>query len=176
LNLGSGRKRLDGWVNVDLNPFADQEIWLDIRDRWPVPAEGADAVYIRHCLEHFTEAEALRILRQSRKVLAPGRPIRIGVPSLEVALQKYRENDFEFMPWVLQHRSPGRRFYRYMMDNDNHRVMFDYGYLQELLELAGFSDITRSAGGRSVTIEPALLDPRDCEEDVATLYVEARKP
>jgi predicted SAM-dependent methyltransferase len=177
LNLGSGRRPLHGWINVDINPFAHADAWLDLRDAWPFADDGVEAIYMRHCLEHFTESDVLRILRQCHRVLAPEKGLRIGSPSLEFALEEYLHGDFAFVPWVAEHAtSPGRRFFSYMMDDGNHGIMFDFSYLAELLALVGFTDIQRVSGGQSTFLERAQLSPLDNPEDAVTLYVEARKP
>ncbi len=176
LNLGSGRHPLSGWINVDINPFSQAEAWLDLRDSWPFSDNQVEAIYIRHCLEHFREADALRILRQCHRVLGPGKGLRIGAPSLEFAIQQYLKGDFWFAHWVTARaKSPGRQFFSYMMDNGNHGIMLDYGYVAELLALTGFRSIEKVHGGYSTFLEPSLLAPADNPEDIVTLYVESRK-
>jgi hypothetical protein len=175
VNLGSGRSPLSGWINVDLNPFSGAQVWMDLRDTWPFTTAEVDAIYTRHCLEHFTESEILHILGKCRTALGPGKPIRIGVPSLEFAIERYLANDFSFAPW-LQGRaeSPGGLFFKYIMDGGNHRVTLDGGYLTELLHRAGFHDVRTVAGGVTEYLEPGILADKDNADDIATLYVEAR--
>src|SRR5215472_3469194 len=150
LNLGCGREPAPQFVNVDINPFAGADVWIDLRDRWPFADGTFDAIYLRHTLEHFTEREALGILRQCRRVLAPGGGVRVGVPSLEVAVRKYLDSDFSSIDWVASRgASTGRRFFHYITDSGNHRLMLDYGFLGELTELAGFEWVKRMEGGTS---------------------------
>jgi predicted SAM-dependent methyltransferase len=176
VNLGSGRDPLPGWINMDINPFSRAEVWGDIRDPWPFGDDQVTAIYIRHCLEHFAEGEVVGILAKCHKALAPEKGMRIGVPSLDFAIQQYQCADFGFVPWVINHaKSPGRRFFSYMMDKGNHGIMFDYGYLAELLEISGFRHIQKAEGGKSGFLEPSMLSPKDNPRDVATLYVECRK-
>ena len=176
LNLGSGREPLPAWINVDINPFARAEVWMDLRNPWPFADGEVHAIYMRHCLEHFPETEVLAILAKCYRALRPGGGVRIGVPSLAFALQQYQAADFTFAPWVRNlAKSPGRQFFLYMMDNGAHGIMFDYGYLAELLELAGFREPVERKGGQSGFLEPELLAPKDNAHDHATLYVECRK-
>ena len=80
LNLGSGRSRIEGWLNIDVPP-ADLDMYLD----WGLPfAEGvARYVYLSHVLEHFYKREALELLRDVHRVLAPGGTVRLVVPDIE---------------------------------------------------------------------------------------------
>lgn len=176
LNLGSGRNPLSGWMNADINPFSGAQIWLDLRDRWPIDDGTVRVVYSRHCMEHFTEKDLRSIIRQSYRVLQPGGGVRIGVPSLETAIQQYLRRDFAFAGWLPQTEPLAKTFIRYITDNGNHPILLDFEYLQRILEDAGFVGTTRQSGGASELIESPLLSPGDREGDWVTLYIEARKP
>ena len=176
LNLGSGRRPLPGWINADLNPFSGAEMWVDLRDRWPIRDNSVSAIYVRHCLEHFAERDLLQILCQCARVLQPGAGVRIGVPSLEVAIQQYLRRDFSFADWLTPHQPTAKTFVGYITDNGNHPIMLDFEYVAHLLGEAGFTQITRRPGGDSAILDASLLPACDTEADWATLYVEAVKP
>jgi len=176
LNVGSGRSPLPGWVNLDINPFSGAQLWVDVRDRWPVKDATVSVVYTRHCMEHFTEKDLSAILRQCYRVLQPGGGIRIGVPSLETAIQQYLRRDFAFAGWLDQTAPMAKTFIRYITDNGNHPILLDFEYLERMLGTAGFMKVTKTGGGESKLIEPSLLAPGDSAADWASLYVEARKP
>lgn len=149
---------------------------MDLRDPWPVRDDSVAAIYSRHCFEHFSERDLLRILQQCLRVLQPGAGIRIGVPSLEVAIRQYLERDFSFANWLDQREPTAKLFVGYITDNGNHSIMLDFEYLQQLLSSTGFTDIYQRTGGESGLLDAPLLDPRDVEADWVTLYVEAVKP
>lgn len=176
LNLGSGRTPIPGWVNADINPFSGADLWIDLRDHWPIDDGTVSAVYSRHCIEHFTEKELSSILHQCFRVLRPGGGIRIGVPSLETAIQQYLRGDFGFAGWLDQSEPKAKTFIRYITDNGNHPILLDFEYVHRLLSVAGFAEVTRSGGGDSSIVDPAMLPPGDSAADWVTLYVEARKP
>jgi predicted SAM-dependent methyltransferase len=176
LNLGSGRTPIPGWINTDINPFSGAELWMDLRDRWPIADDTVSVVYSRHCMEHFDEKDLSAILRQCYRVLKPGGGIRIGVPSLETAIQQYLRGDFSFAGWLDQSEPKAKTFIRYITDNGNHPILLDFEYVGRILSAAGFADVTRSAGGDSRIVDSAKLPPGDSSADWVTLYVEARKP
>ncbi|MBI4446461.1 MAG: methyltransferase domain-containing protein [Acidobacteria bacterium] len=177
LNLGSGRQPLPGWVNIDINPFSQAQLLLDIRDPWPFKEGDVETIYMRHFLEHFTEAEVLAILAKCHRVLRTGGGLRIGVPSLEFAIGQYQKSDFSRSSWVSAYgrKSAGRQFFSYIMDNGNHKIILDYGYLAELLEISRFKNVRRLCGGKTELFNSDLLAPKDELGDIATLYVECVK-
>ena len=176
LQLGSGRTRMSGWVNADINPIARPDLWVDLRHRWPLGDGSISVVYARHCLEHFLEREVRDILAECARVLEPGGVLRIGVPSLERAIKDYLDAQGSFPAWVASYESRGRQLWQYITDHGNHPIAFDFGYLQELMHEAGFTGIAVSRGGSSGLIAQALLPPEDSTRDETTLYVECVKP
>jgi predicted SAM-dependent methyltransferase len=176
LNLGSGRSPVTGWKTADINPFSNASVWVDLRDRWPISNEIVSVVYSRHCMEHFTERDLQGIMQQCYRVLEPGGGIRIGVPSLEVAVQQYLKHDFSFAPWLDQTEPIAKTFIRYITDNGNHPILLDLEYLTHILEATGFVAVSQQPGGSSQIIDTSFLPPGDIPTDWVTLYVEARKP
>ena len=80
LHLGCGRKHLEGWANVDVNPKANPDICLDLNDEWPWDDNSVDEVYCNHVLEHFTPREYLKILGKMYRVCKHAAILRINVP------------------------------------------------------------------------------------------------
>ena len=69
-NLGCGKKKWDGWINVDLHSdIAD--IQCDLR-KLELATDSADAVAAIHVLEHFYEWEVYDLLTEWKRVLKPG--------------------------------------------------------------------------------------------------------
>lgn len=148
LHLGAGRQPLPGWINIDISPFSGADLWLDLRG----------------------------ILRQCLRVLKRGVVVRIGVPSLESAVQQYLHHDFAFADWLDQAEPVAKRFIAHITDNGNHPIVLDFEYLQRLLTAAGFQGVRQSAGGQSELLPLDALGPKDRADDRHTLYVEGIKP
>lgn len=79
LNLGCGKCRWPGWINVDSVKGAD--IVCDIR-KLPLPAEYADAVCAIHVAEHFPSWELPAVLGEWKRVLKVGGKLILELPSL----------------------------------------------------------------------------------------------
>src|SRR5204863_4552304 len=101
------------------------------------------------------------ILRQAWRVLAPGGGIRIGVPSLEVAVQHYVRGDFSFVSWRPPDEPVAKTFVRYITDDGNHPILLDFDYLSRLLAGAGFVSVQRRQGGDSQLVDASRLPVSD---------------
>ncbi len=66
-----------------------QIIRWDLRNGIPFADGTFDAVYHSHFLEHIDRTAAPEFLRECRRVLKPGGILRIVVPDLELAAEKY---------------------------------------------------------------------------------------
>jgi predicted SAM-dependent methyltransferase len=169
LNLGCGPNQLDGWVNVDLAGRPD--LTLDLREPLPFDDGAAERIYSEHFLEHLERADARRLVREMRRVLAPGGRLRLGVPDTEWPLRAYasaEEDDYFRLARERWHP----RWCTTRLDHLNyhfrqqgeHLDAYDFPTLEELLRAGGFERVERSG------FDPAL----DSEERrIGTLYVEA---
>ena len=82
LNIGCGRRVLDGWVNVDKAVRGSEpDIDADVRDL-PFPDNYADEVMAIHLIEHFYVWEAPDVVSEWHRVLRPGGKIVLECPDL----------------------------------------------------------------------------------------------
>jgi SAM-dependent methyltransferase len=80
INLGSGGRPLNGYINVDKCPSApkvDVVHDLDVYP-WPFDDDSADEIYMNQCLEHL--ADHNRAMKEVHRILMPGGTARISVP------------------------------------------------------------------------------------------------
>lgn len=193
LHLGSGGHDLPGWLNVDVHP-APLSLNLD----WGLPlADGSVRyVFLSHLFEHlFYPQQAVRLLAELQRVLAPGGVLRIIVPDVEQAIAAYVGNDrtfFEsrretwkgwpeggsrledFLAYAGAGPEPGLLF-------ESHKFGYDFETLSLALQRAGFADVRRCGYQRSP--HPELRHDDASEVAGATygdrhysLFVEAEKP
>jgi hypothetical protein len=82
-NMGCGRRRLDGFVNVDSSPVCEpDEVWdLEVTP-WPWADDCAEEVHVTHSLEHMgaTSTGFLAIIKELYRICAPGCRIEVAVP------------------------------------------------------------------------------------------------
>jgi ubiquinone/menaquinone biosynthesis C-methylase UbiE len=80
LNLGSGYKRIDGFLNVDFNDHCKPDYIVDLgKEVWPFPDNSVDKIIVHHVLEHFGE-EFFHAMKEMYRVCKDGAMIDILVP------------------------------------------------------------------------------------------------
>jgi predicted SAM-dependent methyltransferase len=69
LNLGSGNIRIDGFINVDVNPrYAD--VVHDLRViPYPFQDDSVESIVAHHIVEHLTVAEHLNFMNECWRIL-----------------------------------------------------------------------------------------------------------
>jgi len=80
VNLGSGNRAIDGFVNVDRKPDAPGVNVVHDLDScpWPFESDSVDEVLMSHCLEHL--ADRNRAMKEVHRILRPGGTATITVP------------------------------------------------------------------------------------------------
>jgi predicted SAM-dependent methyltransferase len=144
LHLGSGKRYigLPGYVNIDAHPFYKKDIWLDLRLGLPFPPWSVDGIYCSHVLEHFDEPQVVALLRECHRVLKRGVGVRLVTPHLGKAIDAYRRGEKSyFSDFPDKRNSLGGRFVNHMLCRDQHRLMFDFSFMEECLLSVGFTDI-----------------------------------
>jgi predicted SAM-dependent methyltransferase len=177
LNIGCGPKYIEGMVNVDGNIFQKKDLWLDVTLGLPFLKNSVRGIYASHVIEHFKIKAVRRLLSEFHRVLKPGGTLRIVVPSLEYAVHAFSANDrSKFSDWPEKFSSIGGRFNNFLLCANQHRVMFDRTFLQELLNEAQYTSITEALPFNSRCFSPHQLqfesDPSLLEK---SLYIEACK-
>lgn len=90
INLGSGWKPLEGWVNIDLYD-ARADLKCDLRQLDFAPAT-VDAALASHTLEHFTRRDCLKICRLVFAALKPGAEFVVEMPERERCIELMRSH------------------------------------------------------------------------------------
>jgi len=80
LNLGSGGRPLEGYVNIDKNPRAPKVNVVYDLDQYPWPFGTAmvDEVLMSHCLEHLVDHNCA--MKEIHRILKRGGIAKITVP------------------------------------------------------------------------------------------------
>lgn len=140
LHLGCWHREIPGFVHVDLCDMPHIQHQSGI-DRLPFIDDGsAQLVYCSHAFEYFDRQQAVAVLAEWRRVLAPGGVLRLAVPDFAALATVYRETgDLSKLLGPLYGRMtiPTR-------DGDStlyHRTTYDFASLAGLLQANGFRDV-----------------------------------
>ena len=139
LNLGCGRRVLDGFVNIDIahSPRAPRapEILSDVRTV-PLPDGYADECHAYHVIEHFVAWEAPTALAEWRRLLKPGGLLILELPDLAKACRNLLEGrKDQYSMWPL-YGDPSHRD-----DFMTHRWGYTPKTIVDLLNASGFVKI-----------------------------------
>lgn len=83
LNLGSGYRRQDGYVNVDCESACEPDVQTDLEHAaWPWSDGSIDEVRMCHSLEHMGELVVTRrhVITELYRVLKPGGEVDLAIP------------------------------------------------------------------------------------------------
>jgi len=183
LDVGCGLNSHEGVINLDFLWHPGVDVCWDIARGLPFADGSLRGVFSEHCLEHFPLPAAQELLREIRRVLAPGGTARVIVPDGELYLrtyvqqlagdasrrfpyQEHEQTNASWSPMV----SVNRVFYQNRDSLFGHRTIFDFQLLELLLKECGFDHVARCRFGAGA--DPRLLidtPARQCE----SLYVEA---
>lgn len=181
LHLGCGRRKIDGWWNVDVQG-SDENIDL-AAGRLPWEDAAFDVVVSQHVIEHLElQSELLPLLAELHRVLLPGGEIWLSCPDMEKVCRDYLDQAGTGLvqdrrsryPHFSMHGVPSQHFINVLFQQSGeHRNLFDFGLLAWALDDAGFDECAK--------VDEAELRARFPEfplrnDDFQTLYLRARRP
>jgi predicted SAM-dependent methyltransferase len=81
LHIGSGRARLEGWVNMDIQALPGVDVVADVTQG--LDFENVEAIFAEHFLEHLAIDDALAFLGEAYRVLGKDGWLRLSTPNLD---------------------------------------------------------------------------------------------
>ena len=135
LHLGSGVKRIPGFINVDLDPNVNPDVLSDLR-QLPFETDSIDEIYACAVIEHFGRHEQLSVLKEWNRVLKPNSPIYISTTDFEQCVLEYvNTKNIDSITGLI---IGGQK-----SEFDYHGMIFDFNKLSFLLKDSGFHTIKR---------------------------------
>jgi hypothetical protein len=148
VHVGSGAKRLDGWVNVDIRRLPGVDVVVDVTRG--LPFADAEAIYAEHFLEHLRLDEAIDFLADAHRALTSGGWIRISTPNLDWVWDTHYATDLDREQKIQAALRTTRAFHGW-----GHRFLWNEEILTEALSACGFDSIRSCDYGAS---ELAIFD------------------
>lgn len=144
LNLGSGNKFFEGYLNVDLDANAPNvDVVADISQPLPFADESIDAIMASHSLEHISYVQTKEVLTDWKRVLKKGGMMDIKVPDCRFAFEAYLKGS-----WCIDYGFGERNILPMIYGNHGdiyqlHKALFTYESLWVLLNKLDFKDAQR---------------------------------
>jgi len=125
------------YLNIDIKPIPGVDVVADITQGLPFRTGAVDEIVSCGTLEHFSQTQLQRILKEFFRVMRDGAKLRIGVPDLRALINAYTlgKIDIKLMNQYLYGRAKD--------EYDVHKTVLDYESLFGLLSEAGFHSIRK---------------------------------
>jgi predicted SAM-dependent methyltransferase len=167
LHVGGGWRRLDGWLNTDLQ-LIPSVMRMDATERFPFPDEVFEYVYAEHMIEHVPYEKGAFMLRECYRVMRRGGVIRVVTPDLAVILGLYNcklsADQQRYLAWLCEafipEQCPSNAVFviNAMFRLWGHQFIYDEETLTESMHTAGFRSIRRLALGESKELDLQNMD------------------
>lgn len=158
LHLGSGPHDLDGWINVDNQPYPGVDRVLDVVREFPF--DDVSLVFAEHFIEHLDYREALRLLRDCRRALRDDGVLRLSTPNLDWVWASHYRRVLDDDEQILGCFALNRAFRAW-----GHQFLYNFGTLAATLRDAGFASVIRCEYGESAHPELRGLEAHERNPD-----------
>ena len=121
--------------------------YADAAKKNPLPNSSAECIYSSHMAEHLSRDEITVFLREAFRVLEGEGVLRIAVPDLRIAIDKYlRVEDADLFMKELLVSAPAiknwaQKIGLFFSGYRHHQWMYDGKSLEKLLASAGFTNV-----------------------------------
>lgn len=158
LHIGAGPNILPGWLNTNIIPLTQEDIFLDASRRFPFDDNSFDYIFSEHQIEHLNYMQGLIMLKECFRVLKPDGKIRITTPDLESFINLYKnpgEIEKAYIDYTIKRLFPeleqNKKIFvlNNLFTNFGHRFIYDKNTLETNLKTTGFVDIKFYAQGKT---------------------------
>lgn len=136
-NIGCGRNKWTGFINVDIEKSLEPDLVLDI-SKDPLPCEDGtvDEIWMFHTIEHISKNSWPRILIEFNRALKQYGRLNLAYPEFTKCVENWRDNkygDRDYWEATLY----GRQLYK----GDYHVAIADTEQLTGMLNEYGFGAV-----------------------------------
>jgi len=137
LNVGCYHMKLDGFINIDINPECEPDILKDIREL-EFDNESIDLILASQVIEHFDLIDVKFILSKFYRWLKKGGQFIVEVPDVGCILDKVEKNEWKIEDYY------GAIYGNKEIMGQSHKSQFDIILLINMLKEAGFNNTIRN--------------------------------
>jgi len=158
LHIGSGDKRLEGWVNIDLQALPGVDVVADVTRG--LNFRDVQAVFAEHFLEHLAIDHAIGFLLEVHRVLRADGWLRLSTPNLDWVWETHYRRAAEPADKRLMALVSNRAFRGW-----GHQFLWNPEMLDEALAACGFVEIRACRYGESERPEFRGLERHETYQD-----------
>ena len=163
---------------------------FDITKEIPIPKNNIQFVYAGHFIEHLPFKDGIDFLKKCHQYMKEGGIIRLAFPDLGLWIKKYYEDDSDFFkkyysllkwhtkqyPYLMPELKTKGEIFMLVAQMWGHKWLYDFESVKDVLERAGFVNISREKFRESSIPDIEKVEPADEERILESAYVEAEKP
>jgi SAM-dependent methyltransferase len=136
LNLGCGHNKIEGCINLDIEPSVNPDIVHDFKTPLPYPDNSIEEIFFFHVIEHIEDTLHDFILEEIYRVLVPGGTVYISYPEFKECAANYMSN-YKGMRYYWKQTLYGRQMHK----GDYHVSLMDTPRFIFLLQQIGFTNV-----------------------------------
>ncbi len=183
LNIGCGRKHLNGWLNADINYG---EVYLNATKKLPFRDDSVNFIFSEFFIQVVSAEAGLNFIQECFRVLKPEGVLRLSTLDLQFLINLYLGiesevtlDDFSTRIQDVFQTVPDRcTFINKTFTAFLQVFCYDFDYLKSIVQSTGFSKIKRPNYGESEHDELKGIEQHSnikWYQDKATLIIEAVK-
>lgn len=157
VQVGCGEKYLPNFINIDGNFRRKADYILDVRCGLPFPDNSIELIYSCHMLEHVHVAEAIRILKEWRRVLSHTGYIRLTLPDFEHIFRIIAGEEDSSFPRRFQ--SLHGKAINFLFCDGQHKFAYSRAVVEELALGVGFSRVVPAKQMDTNVSDGNLMEP-----------------
>jgi predicted SAM-dependent methyltransferase len=172
INLGCGSIIKEKFLNIDFFKIGKKEknfLGLDLRRKLPFKDEIFEGCFSEHAIEHLHFFECMNLIKEIYRTLKYNSVLRLIVPDLRKYIDNYNGINVNPNFDIFKIKSEGIWS---IAQNYEHKSVWDFELITDLLNKVGFRDISLSQFNESRN-KDLIIDRQDREWN--SLYVEAIK-
>lgn len=92
LNIGCGLCKLDGYLNVDIDPDVQPDVVFDFTGTWPYEKDSVEEIVCYHTIEHLEKWKHQKVFSEAHRVLVPDGLLVISFPEFLACAENWKSN------------------------------------------------------------------------------------
>jgi predicted SAM-dependent methyltransferase len=133
LNIGAGYNKLEGFINIDIDPETKPDLVHDFTKRLPYENGSCDLIVMYHTIEHIQKKKHGVILMEIWRLLSPEGEVIITFPEFTQCVENWKLNYRGLKEFweatIFGRQASSSDFHVCIMDsNEFKRLLIDVGF------------------------------------------------